>query len=314
MRTFNKAAIAAVAATIAWTLPVGVAGAFTTPFGDIDTGSLGSVGSSAPEPEGPGTEDPVPAVTLSKSTDLTAAGDTVTVSGTGFSGAGAGLYVGLIQDSKYSATDSTAWMTTQWLKPADITAGAWTATIDVAAVVNGSDCLVNTCSIYTVAAHGSADRTQDTKTPVTFKAPVVVPAGPAVTLSKATDVAPAGETITVSGTGFSGAAPGLYVGLVQDSKYSATDAGAWMTTAFIRPTQIVGGAWTATVDAAAVLNGSDCLVNTCSIYTVAAHGSADRTQDTKTPVSFAAPAATAASEFRTVAGKSLPVAPALAWL
>ncbi|MFG1781006.1 hypothetical protein ACGFIU_01085 [Rhodococcus oryzae] len=169
MRTFNKAAITAVAATIAWAMPVGVAGAITTPFGNIDTGSLGSVGSSAPETEEPGTEVPAPRVALSKSTDLTAAGDTITVSGTGFSGAGSGLYVGLIQDSKYSATDAGAWMTTKWLKPADITGGAWTATIDIAAIKGDSNCLKNTCSIYTVAAHGSADRTQDTKTPVTFK-------------------------------------------------------------------------------------------------------------------------------------------------
>ncbi|MGW6377243.1 hypothetical protein ACWFRB_14395 [Rhodococcus sp. NPDC055112] len=286
MHKFNKAAIAAVAATITWTMSVGVAGALTTPFGDIDTGSLGSAGSSSPEPEGPGPEVPAPLVSLSKATDLTADGDTITVSGTGFSGAGAGLYVGLIQDSKYSATDSTAWMTTKWLKPADFTAGAWTATIDVAAIKGDSNCLVNTCSIYTVAAHGSADRTQDTKTPVTFKAPVVVPTGPAVTATKTTDIAANGETITVSGTGFSGAGAGLYVGLIQDSKYSATDSTAWMTTKWLKPADFTAGAWTATIDVAAIKGDSNCLVNTCSIYTVAAHGSADRTQDTKTPVTF----------------------------
>ncbi|MFC4602995.1 hypothetical protein [Rhodococcus kronopolitis] len=282
MRTINKAAIAAVAATIAWSMPVGIAGAIALPFG-LDTGSLG--GSSAPEPENP--EPAGAAVTLSKSADLTAAGDTVTVTGTGFSGAGSGLYVGLIQDNKYSATDASAWMTTKWLKPAEIVDGGFTATIDVAAIVGTSDCLQNTCSIYTVAAHGSADRTQDTKTPVTFKAPVVVPVGPAVTLSKSAGLTAAGETVTVSGTGFSGAGFGLYVGLVQDNKYSATDAGAWMTTKWLKSAEIVNGAWTANIDVAAALNGSDCLVNTCSIYTVAAHGSADRTQDTKTAVTFA---------------------------
>ncbi|MFD4184084.1 hypothetical protein [Rhodococcus sp. NPDC058514] len=165
MRTFNKVAIAAVATTIACTMPVGVAGAITLPFG-LDTGSLGS---SAPEPEEPGTEEPAPLVSLSKATDLTAAGETITVSGTGFSGEGAGLYVGLAQDNKFSTTDAASWMTTKWLKTTDIVAGAWTATIDVAAIAGTSDCLQNTCSIYTVAAHGSADRTQDTKTPVTFK-------------------------------------------------------------------------------------------------------------------------------------------------
>ncbi|MCJ0905712.1 hypothetical protein [Rhodococcus sp. ARC_M6] len=291
MRVFSKVAIITAATAIAATMSMGVAGAQITPFGGLNTGSLGSLGGS--EPEEPA--DPTPAVTLSKATDLTAAGETITVSGTGFSGAGSGLYVGLIQDNKYSATDSTAWMTTAWLKTGDIVDGKWTATVDAVAVKGASDCLANTCSIYTVAAHGSADRTQDTKTPVTFKAPVVVPTGPAVTASKTSGIAAAGETITLSGTGFASTGPGIYVGLVQDSKFSVTDAGAWMTTAFIRPTQIVDGAWTATVDAAAIKGESNCLVSACSFYTVAAHGSADRSQDTKTPVAFTAPASIVAA-------------------
>ncbi|NMM85251.1 hypothetical protein B2J88_12870 [Rhodococcus sp. SRB_17] len=282
MRVSSKVAIITAATAIAATMSMGVAGAQSTPFGGLNTGSLGSLGGS--EPEEPA--DPTPAVTLSKATDLTAAGETITVSGTGFSGAGSGLYVGLIQDNKYSATDSTAWMTTAWLKTGDIVDGKWTATVDAVAVKGASDCLANTCSIYTVAAHGSADRTQDTKTPVTFKAPVVVPT---VTVSNATGIAAAGETVTVSGTGFSGAGAGIYVGLVQDNKYSLTDAGAWMTTTWIKAANIVDGKWSTTVDAVAVKGASDCLANTCSIYTVAAHGSPDRTQDTKTPVAFTAP-------------------------
>ncbi|MDI9914617.1 hypothetical protein [Rhodococcus sp. IEGM 1379] len=285
MRVFSKVAIITAATAIAATMSMGVAGAQITPFGGLNTGSLGSLGGS--EPEEPA--DPTPAVTLSKATDLTAAGETITVSGTGFSGAGSGLYVGLIQDNKYSATDSTAWMTTAWLKTADIVDGKWTATVDALAVKGASDCLVNTCSIYTIAAHGSADRTQDTKTPVTFKAPVVVPTGPTVTVSNATGIAAAGETVTVSGTGFSGAGSGIYVGLVQDNKYSLTEAGAWMTTTWIKAANIVDGKWSTTVDVLAVKGASDCLANTCSFYTIAAHGSADRTQDTTTPVTFKAP-------------------------
>ncbi|MFE3291536.1 hypothetical protein [Rhodococcus sp. NPDC059234] len=196
MRTFHKAAVAAAAVALVSALPAGIAtaatplnldlgstasigtelpalqGINTDLLAGLDTGSLGGLfpGSEGTNPEGPGPVEPAgPKVTVSKKTDIAAAGETITVSGAGFSGAGSGLYVGLIQDSKYSATDSTAWMTTKWLKAADIVNGAWTANIDVAAVVGSSDCLKNTCSIYTVAAHGSPDRTQDTKTPVTFR-------------------------------------------------------------------------------------------------------------------------------------------------
>ncbi|MFC4602999.1 hypothetical protein [Rhodococcus kronopolitis] len=202
MRAFTKAVVAATATALVTAIPAGIATAAPANIelgssvsistdevagllasfdnellAGLDTASLsdlgtGSAGTGNPGTENPGTENPEPTgpvVTLSKSADLTAAGDTVTVTGSGFSGEGFGLYVGLVQDDKYSATDAGAWMTTKWLKSAEIVDGGFTATIDVAAALNGSDCLVNTCSIYTVAAHGSADRTQDTKTPVTFK-------------------------------------------------------------------------------------------------------------------------------------------------
>ncbi len=107
-----------------------------------------------------------------------------------------------------------------------------------------------------------------------------------MSLSKSSDINPAGETVTVSGSGFSGAAPGLYVGLVQDNVFSAADASVWMTSAFVKPEQISGGNWSLSVDMVATRGAFDCIKNACSIYTVMAHGSSDRSQDTKTPVSF----------------------------
>ncbi|MDI9914618.1 hypothetical protein QM600_05075 [Rhodococcus sp. IEGM 1379] len=242
-------------------------------------------------------------VTLSKSTDITPSGETVTISGSGFSGASPGLYVGMVQDNVFSATDASVWMTTAFLKPESISGGNWSTTMELAAVQGNYDCIKNTCSIYTVAAHGSSDRSQDSRTPVGFVggvAPGTVTAPPAsngaansgaantgaVTLSKSSGIKIEGEEITISGTGFSGAQPGIYVGLIQDDKYSTTDAGAWMTTAFILPSKITNGAWSTTMKIMAVKGDSDCTKNTCSIYTVAAHGSSDRSQDTKTPVSF----------------------------
>ncbi|MBM4470841.1 hypothetical protein GS496_21010 [Rhodococcus hoagii] len=242
-------------------------------------------------------------VSLSKSSDINPAGETVTVSGSGFSGAAPGLYVGLVQDNVFSAADASVWMTSAFVKPEQISGGNWSLSVDMVATRSAFDCIKNACSIYTVMAHGSPDRSQDTKTPVSFVggvAPGTVTAPPAlnaagapgaaktaaVTLSKAKGLKVEGDEITISGTGFSGEQPGIYVGLIQESKFSTTDAGAWMTTAFITPSRIKDGAWSTSMKVQAVKGDSDCTKNACSIYTIAAHGSSDRSQDTQTPVSF----------------------------
>lgn len=296
MRALTKSAVVAVAATVACTLPLGVAAAQTSPFG-----SLGSLGSSDPGPE-----TPAPQVTASKTTDIAAAGETITVTGSGFSGAGDGIYVGLVQDDKFSATDAGAWMTTKWLRSTDIVGGSWSAAIDVEALKNGSDCLVNTCSIYTVAAHGSTDRSQDTKTPVTFAAPVV-PA-PSVTLSKATGLTN-DEEITVTGTNFSANGQGIYVALAQVDKYSNTNSAVFHSTKWIKPAQIVDGGFTTTLKATAIKGDANCYVNACAIYTLADHNTlTDRSQDTKTAVAFAPkPAVTANKTTNLVVGDTITV-------
>ncbi len=52
---------------------------------------------------------PTPTVTANKTTNLVA-GDTITVSGTGFQGAaaGTGIYYGIVQDDQFSTTNSAA--------------------------------------------------------------------------------------------------------------------------------------------------------------------------------------------------------------
>ncbi|MDH6281798.1 hypothetical protein [Prescottella agglutinans] len=242
-------------------------------------------------------------VSLSKASEINPSGESVTISGSGFSGAAPGLYVGLVQDNVFSSSDASVWMTSAFVKPEQISGGNWSIPMELVATSGAFDCVKNACSIYTVMAHGSSDRSQDTKTPVSFVggvAPGTVTAPPAltgagapgaaktvaVTLSKAKGLKVDGEEITISGTGFSGAQPGIYVGLIQESKFSTTDAGAWMTTAFITPSRIKDGAWSTTMNVQAVKGDSDCTKNACSIYTIAAHGSSDRSQDTQTPVSF----------------------------
>ena len=55
-------------------------------------------------------------------------------------------------------------------QPNEIRGGKFTTRIKVKAVSGKINCKVNRCSIRTLSAHGVPDRTQDTKTPVTFRA------------------------------------------------------------------------------------------------------------------------------------------------
>ncbi|WP_420881348.1 hypothetical protein [Rhodococcus sp. (in: high G+C Gram-positive bacteria)] len=283
MRALTKSAVVAVAATVACTLPLGVAAAQTSPFG-----SLGSLGSSDPGPE-----TPAPQVTASKTTDIAAAGEDITISGTGFDGAAArnGLYVGVIQDNEWSFTDADAWGAQTFVVPTSIVGGAWSTTLNIKAIQGGADCAANACSIYTVMAHGSTDRSQDTKTPITFAAPIVEPepANPQVTASKTSSIVFEGDEITVTGTGFDGATDGVYVGIMQDAIYTHTSAKGWNATAWVRGNEITNGAFTKTIEVKGETDLSNCAANPCSLRTLAPKGSADRTFDTVTPVSFTAP-------------------------
>ncbi|WP_052030898.1 neocarzinostatin apoprotein domain-containing protein [Rhodococcus triatomae] len=242
-----------------------------------------------------------PAVSSSKTSGLNAAGDTITVSGTGFSTTGTGIYVGVAQSDRFSTTNASAFQDAKFIRASDMPGGSWSTTLNVTGAFGDSDCTRNACAVYTLAAHGSADRSQDTVVPISFvgtanptTTTTAAPAGTAtVTASKADGLHAAGETITVSGTGFSGGGAGIYVGLVQDDRYSPTDASAWMTTAYLTPDRIVDGAWSTELELAAVTGDSDCTRSACSIRTVAAHGSPDRSQDTRTPVTFGAGSASA---------------------
>src|SRR5699024_10587590 len=264
--------------------------------GGADTGGPGGAGGIVPVVGGgsaAGTtfaENPALSVSVSKATDIDPAGETVTISGSGFSGDAPGLYVGLVQDDKFSATDADAWMTSAFRRPAEISGGSWSLQMDLAADgAAGSDCMVETCSIYTVAAHGSPDRSQDSRTPVSFLGGVQPAGGSApggaatvaaassegpegfvagdvmVTLSKSEDLDPDGEMVTVTGEDFSGEGAGIYVGLVEDDRFSVTDASAWMTSAWIGSGEIVDGTWTAEIELRARHGESDCTENQCAV-------------------------------------------------
>ena len=62
-----------------------------------------------PAPAAPVNRAGGPVVTLSKTSGLNPNGDEITVSGSGFSGGGAGIYVGIAQDDQFSTTDASVY-------------------------------------------------------------------------------------------------------------------------------------------------------------------------------------------------------------
>ncbi|AMB60186.1 HtaA domain-containing protein [Microterricola viridarii] len=174
-----------------------------------------------------------PTVTVSKTEGLNAAGETVTVTGTGFvagdatsgarpplAGKFAGSYVvfGRFADawkpSENAASASRAGSgDTKWAVPAaDMAAiggdaagaielnadGSFTATLNVTEEFAKNPGTGN-YGIYTYSGSGAKAAQFETFTPITF-APKVV--APTVTVSKTTGLNAAGETVTVTGTGF----------------------------------------------------------------------------------------------------------------
>ncbi len=252
-----------------------------------------------------------PRVTVTPSSDLDpSVENTVTVSGTGFTGAGAanGVYLALGEASNWTsgAFPADGWISLGWVMPGQLKNGAFTTTLTVpaGALRPGTSYIVGTS-----AAHGLSvtDRSLDTRTAVSVKSgstpeptptpttptptptPTTPTDGPHVTLSPSAELDPAVENvITVSGTGFTGAgaANGVYLGLGEASNWTsgAFPADGWLALAWVMPGQVKNGAFTTTltVPAGALQSGKSYIVGTS-----AAHGLSvtDRTLDTRTAVS-----------------------------
>ncbi|UAJ79755.1 HtaA domain-containing protein [Leifsonia sp. ZF2019] len=353
-------------------------------------------------------------VSVAPATGIDADNGTVTVTGSGFTPTGGGVngvYVGV---GPKAALDDSTWFVNasfyqgvKWVSTiaAD---GSFTSTLTGLKKVftaNGRtvDCSTEECGVFTFAAHGSTDRTQDTYTPIAFAAPqpastsvaltssaasvqegspvtltatvspadvagtvtfaegsttlgsqavsagtaaftssalgvgthsitaafapadsaayggstssattVTVtaapqPTGPSVTVAPSTGIDPAAGTVTVTGSGFSTTGSGFYIGV---GPKSAVDNADW----FVKASYYQGVKWATTagtygakINADGTIsisltnlkrvftsNGAsvDCAAVECGVYTFAAHGSADRSQDTYTPIAFAEPKTT----------------------
>ncbi|MET0448219.1 MAG: HtaA domain-containing protein, partial [Aeromicrobium sp.] len=181
---------------------------------------------------------PTPTVTVSKTTGLSRGGETLTIRGTGFvpnapatsgtrpplAGAFTGSYVvfGKFLDVwKPSAGATSAArkvLAQKWgVLEADLAKiggtaaggiviaadGTFETTLTVSAT-DANDLLAGSYGIYTYPGGGATYAPFETFTPLAFAQPAPVPT---VTVSKTTGIDPAGETVTVRGTGFVANAP-----------------------------------------------------------------------------------------------------------
>ena len=278
-------------------------------------------------------------MSLSKTSDLNPSGDTIRVEGKGFKTSGPGIYVGIAQNDQMDVTNADSFgpdtkfvSTSRGNLKSD---GSFSVDLPVSAKFGTADCMQNACSVYTIAAHGSSDRSQDTATAVSFaggaaKQDATLPSGggssqsagsassnassstgssgsssttgssgsssssssndsrsstgtPAVSLST-TELNPSGSTaITVSGTGFKTSGNGIYVAVAEKNKFSTTNADAFSAAEFVRTSQMSSdGSFSTTLNVEAVTSAANCVENDCALYTFAAHGSSDRSQDTAT--------------------------------
>lgn len=138
-----------------------------------------------------------PVITVTKAP---ADGGAITVSGSGFAQAYPGIYVGVGVSGASGFYDAAAGIdqaATKWVAVGDLTAsgGSFSVTLTAPASAGAG------YSVYASKAHGQgiSDKSQDVIVPVVYEA---LPT-PKVTVSKTTGLAKGGETITVSGTGFS---------------------------------------------------------------------------------------------------------------
>ena len=308
------------------------------------TSAAPSGGQSTGQASGSGSQSPSQSrgnasVSLSKTSDLNPSGDTIRVEGKGFKTSGPGIYVGIAQNDQMDVTNADSFgPDTQFVSTSRgnlKSDGSFSVDLPVSAKFGTADCMQNACSVYTIAAHGSSDRSQDTATAVSFaggaaKQDATLPSGggssqsagsassgtsgstgssgtsstsvssgssssngsssstgtPSVSLST-TELNPSGSTaITVSGSGFKTSGNGIYVAVAEKNKFSTTNADAFSAAEFVRTSQMSSdGSFSTTLNVEAVTSAANCVENDCALYTFAAHGSSDRSQDTATDLS-----------------------------
>lgn len=253
-----------------------------------------------------------PEVTVAPRIDLPREGETtVTISGTGFdpsTAGGNGFYIGYGPRLADYWRSTRAYGATKWIRPGATPSasqdvlnpdGSFRTTLTLTPSYERDsvayDCRVIACEIITFAAQGSADRTFDTSTPITF-APVPPPP-PVATVSPTTGLnRDAATTVTVNGSNF---ATGTYIALtatVNGQVLTAPqDSSRWVRRGGPTPAETLNadGTFATTVSVTPTFTSGtttvDCRVTQCAIATWRQHSNpTPATLYTTTPIAFAA--------------------------
>jgi len=235
-----------------------------------------------------------PALVVSKTTGLDASGETVTVTGSGYNPAQP-MYLILcsdipLDDVSFSfAARCTAGAQQISNHPTTPTMvkleddGTFTTTF----TVSRKEAFTTGTAIYTVANHtAQTDRTQDAKQSISFT--------PLLTVTPATGLDPAGQTVTVTGAGYNPAQP-MYLFVCRDVPVSEVDF-VFASGCTRGAKQISNTPTTATMvkleddgtfSTTLTITGDAALASGAAVYTAANHTARDdRTQDARRQISF----------------------------
>ena len=93
--------------------------------------------------------------------------------------------------------------------------------------------------------------------------------------------------------------------MAEKNKFSTTNADAFSAAEFVRTSQMSSdGSFSTTLNVEAVTSAANCVENDCALYTFAAHGSSDRSQDTATDLSVGGSAKEREEAVKTGASKT----------
>lgn len=259
-------------------------------------------------------------VTLSKSTGLNPAGETITVSGSGFDSSGTrGIYLLFCKQTPSRPSGGECSGAQNWIShpgtPAPVKwsgNGTFTATIDVVGAWEGVNCYQVVCGVVTRNDHSDGHLfDQDSFTPVSFAVEETTTTteaqastttttkpntvGPKVELSKSSDLGD-GEVITVSGTGFT-PNQGLYVQICEESGGVVGTAAGRSTncypeqdgthTVWLNPVGATG-TWSTPLTVTDSFGDVDCRNTVCGVFVRRDHsgGATDFSQDVFTAITF----------------------------
>lgn len=243
-----------------------------------------------------------PTLVVDPSTDIDRDGQTVTVNGSGYT-PGLGVYVQYCEAPAGTPGEGAAGRAThcdpaqanqRWVNPIGQD-GTFSVELPITpAITKGEetvDCLDGGCGIFTRRDHngGATDFSLDAYAPVTFADdPGPQPGTPTLTADQTTGLDPAGETITVQGTGF---LPGIEL-YVAECDAAVAAGGACNMASFKVAPVAEDGTFTAEVTVQGQFGSgataTDCKADgaQCAIQTSRVGQGSDRTQEATLPISF----------------------------